>query len=292
MNIILFDEDEIGRPLPRNDRRARHIIKVLKLHEGDRFSAGIVNGPVGTCPITTIRNGEISFDWQPYGGESAGAGSAYTDGSHSAESMPTEITHAGQAPVTLLIGMIRPIAAKRLLRDLTTIGIADIRFVRASMSEKSYGASTLWRDYRPHLIEGAEQAGTTALPRVSTYGSLREGLQTLPSGDQGRIVLRLPEREHRNAEQETVRPSRDTNDSPSGKSKMFPLLPDILLPSTGTVIAVGPERGWTVDEVELLSRNGFHPARLGSRILKTETACVAAGVVVCMKYDIRYDRVD
>ena len=41
-------------------------------------------------------------------------------------------------------------------------------------------------------------------------------------------------------------------------------------------LAIGSERGWTEGEVDLLEERGFRMAGLGRRILKTETAAVAA----------------
>jgi len=44
----------------------------------------------------------------------------------------------------------------------------------------------------------------------------------------------------------------------------------------GVLVAVGPEGGWTGEEVALGERAGFLPARLGPRTLRTETAGLAA----------------
>ena len=42
------------------------------------------------------------------------------------------------------------------------------------------------------------------------------------------------------------------------------------------VLALGSERGWAADERTLLRQAGFAFAHLGSRVLRTETACIAA----------------
>ena len=39
--------------------------------------------------------------------------------------------------------------------------------------------------------------------------------------------------------------------------------------------AVGPEGGWTEAEAERLTRSGFRPVRLGSLVLRVETAAIA-----------------
>jgi RsmE family RNA methyltransferase len=41
-------------------------------------------------------------------------------------------------------------------------------------------------------------------------------------------------------------------------------------------LAFGPERGWSAGERQLLRAQGFELAHLGTRVLRTETAVVAA----------------
>ena len=45
---------------------------------------------------------------------------------------------------------------------------------------------------------------------------------------------------------------------------------------TSIRIAVGPEGGWTQEELELAFKGGFAPVSMGERILRTETATIAA----------------
>jgi len=50
-----------------------------------------------------------------------------------------------------------------------------------------------------------------------------------------------------------------------------------LAPAAGPVVlALGPERGWSPDERTQLRAAGFTLAHLGSRVLRVETALVAA----------------
>jgi len=46
------------------------------------------------------------------------------------------------------------------------------------------------------------------------------------------------------------------------------------------VIAVGPEGGWTEEEVNLALENGFEPVSLGKQVLRSETASLAALAMV------------
>ncbi|MCL2127845.1 MAG: RsmE family RNA methyltransferase, partial [Treponema sp.] len=49
------------------------------------------------------------------------------------------------------------------------------------------------------------------------------------------------------------------------------------------ILAIGPERGWSDRERDLLEEAGFLRLSLGSRALRTETACVAAAVLAIEK---------
>lgn len=51
-------------------------------------------------------------------------------------------------------------------------------------------------------------------------------------------------------------------------------------PPARAVIAVGPEGGFTTEEMDLARRVGFHSVGLGPRVLRTETAALAALAVL------------
>jgi len=48
MNILLFEEYELGRSLSRRDERTIHLLKVLHKRQGDDFEAGILGSD--SCP--------------------------------------------------------------------------------------------------------------------------------------------------------------------------------------------------------------------------------------------------
>jgi 16S rRNA (uracil1498-N3)-methyltransferase len=56
-------------------------------------------------------------------------------------------------------------------------------------------------------------------------------------------------------------------------------LRDIALSTGEVLLAIGPEGGWTEDEMELLQKNGWLSASLGPTILRAETAAIAATAV-------------
>jgi 16S rRNA (uracil1498-N3)-methyltransferase len=51
------------------------------------------------------------------------------------------------------------------------------------------------------------------------------------------------------------------------------------------VIAVGPEGGWSGDEMQLFSRSGWQPVSLGATILRAETAAISAVAVAAAELE-------
>jgi 16S rRNA (uracil1498-N3)-methyltransferase len=61
------------------------------------------------------------------------------------------------------------------------------------------------------------------------------------------------------------------------------LLRDVLKPESsesGVTLAVGPEGGWTNDELQAFQNAGWASVSLGNMILRAETAAIAATAVV------------
>jgi 16S rRNA (uracil1498-N3)-methyltransferase len=44
-------------------------------------------------------------------------------------------------------------------------------------------------------------------------------------------------------------------------------------------LAIGPEGGWTEDEINSFQKSGWQPASLGETILRAETAAIAATAI-------------
>ena len=229
MNLILFEPSEIDRPLPRSDRRAVHLLGVLRRRQGDLFDAGILDGPRGKGTLVAVGESslELSFSWD-------------------VEPPPPD-------PLTLVIGLPRPQTARKILHEAAALGVAAIHFVQTEKGDRSYAQSTLWHtdEWRRHLIAGAEQAFCTRLPRVTQGRPLAEACAEMPAGM--RIAL-------------------DNYEAGRGLAGVVPIPP--------VMIAIGPERGWSAGERDLLRSLGFEMRHLGSRVLRTETACVAAVAIV------------
>lgn len=245
MNLILFEPSELQRPLPRSDRRAQHLLTVLRRNVGDSFDAGLINGPRGKATLTAITADvlTLSFAWgQP---------------------------PAPPAPLTLIVGLPRPQTARDILRDATTLGVAAIHFVQTEKAERSYAQSTLWSsdEWRRHVLTGAEQAFDTHIPAITHGDTLAEALARFPARDAS-------------APGESRTPARialDNYESPAALGAFQPVA------DAAVTLAIGAERGWSERERGFLREHGFVFAHLGARVLRTETAVVAALAILRAK---------
>lgn len=159
---------------------------------------------------------------------------------------------APQDPLTLIVGLSRPQTARDILREATTLGVFRMIFVSAARTEPGYAQSTLWQhgEWRRHVLAGAAQAFDTRVPEVSFGLTLVAALATLPAG--------------------ATRVALDNYESTRPLQGAIEAGPDPL------VLAIGPERGWAAEDRATLRGAGFTLAQLGQRVLRTETAVVAA----------------
>jgi len=246
MNLILFEAHELGKALPKRDDRTIHLLKVLHKKEGDDFDAGILEVGLGKGRIEkTNMDGSLGF------------------------SLDIHTPPPQRLPIRIAVGFPRPIQIRRLFRDLSSLGVEAIDLVGTDLGEKSYRDTKLLDDggARMALVEGAVQSRDVTIPALHTYASLDQW---------------LGERGWENDEiSESLLVAAD-NIRPTGS------MSQITVPWKDgergrMVLAVGSERGWSDRERDLFESSGFLRLSLGSRALRTETACVAAAVLALEK---------
>lgn len=234
MNLVLFEPPELTAPLPPDDPRTRHVRQVLRRRVGDRFDAGLLNGPRGQAEIVADNDHglTLNFTWGP--------------------PLPP------LPPRHLIVGLPRPQTARDILRDATTLGATALEFVATERGDPGYARSTLWTsgEWRRHLLTGAAQAFDPRIPTVRWGRRLPDALADAPASGR-RLALDL---------YEAVSPlSAGATDA---------------TPSAPLALALGAERGWGASDRAALRAAGFTLHHLGPRVLRTETAVVAALAVV------------
>ena len=159
----------------------------------------------------------------------------------------------------IILAPPRPRVMERLLPQLATMGVGKIILVGAKKVEKDFWGATLLKSdiSREYFKDGLMQGGSSILPTLETRRNLRKFLDEeleLRFTAGNRIIAHPYSRENI-SEKEAIR--RATDDS------------------RRLLLAIGPEGGWTDEEVSLFMKHGFNPVSLGRRILKTETAAIA-----------------
>ena len=262
MNICLFTQEEINKPLSLNDERGKHIVKVLHKKAGDSFVSGIIEGASGISYIKEINDNSIIFDFKPTG-----------------DGKPL-------FPLKMIIGFPRPIQLKRLLRDVAALGVSEIHLTHTELGEKSYLKSNIIADGGAYkmLLDGTVQAGGTKVPKIFVHESLRECLKAVESTCQ--------------SEKSTFQAGGQSETGPCGHQLKLCL--DNISPvgslsqnvrkglsncskegvEPEIIAAIGGERGWTNKERELFAEKGYILSGMGNRIMRTETAATVAGAII------------
>ena len=281
MNIILLREEELSAgsfSFPKTDERFLHIKKVLKLGIGSVFKAGIIDGEKGTAEIISFSDEGLSARFT----SSAEQALDGADGSYPASTLP---------PIRLILGFPRPIQLRRILRDVAGLGIEALYLTGTELGEKSYLQADIAAETEIErlLIDGCSQAGDTHIPKVYRAYSLRHffdryGDEIRP--DHLRAALDVPfQIEQDKIDQAHI--ERKQNRMVQGEDSglyipaMYPL-PQLQWDGMQTLwLAVGNERGWSLNERLLFAKKHFTACTMGQSILRTETA-VTSAVAVCL----------
>ncbi len=235
MNIILAEVGEVAdNRLTLTDHRAEHIVKVLRAEIGDRVRVGLINGAMG-CGIISAMKKKHPF--------SVEMDLALND---PPRSRPT---------LDLILALPRPIMLKRILSQVTALGVGTIHLINANRVEKSFWEAGILQpeEYRSHLLHGLEQAVDTSLPEIRLHPQFKPFMEDFfPSLAPNYHHLLL-------AHPTGVQRLGEVIDSSDGRG----------------VMAVGPEGGWVEYEVKKFQEQGFSCCTIGERILKVDTAVVA-----------------
>jgi 16S rRNA U1498 N3-methylase RsmE len=270
----------MGKPLRRRDERTIHLLKVLHKKTGDSFEAGILGGNRGSGFIEAVKlDGSLVY------------------------TLDLKEEPPPRRPVRLAAGFPRPIQIRRILRDLSNLGLEAVDLVGTELGEKSYRKTKLLTDggARAALVEGAVQARDTRIPLLSAYGSLEEWLEERPWDKlQSKVEFCAPGNSAGGGPSHFGDFSWNVYAAGSSLSRSrAPLLiaadnvrPEGALANLNAlgqsvVLAVGSERGWSDAEREKLEAAGFLRLSMGERALRTETACVAAAVLALEKIGAR-----
>jgi 16S rRNA (uracil1498-N3)-methyltransferase len=172
----------------------------------------------------------------------------------------SEIEAEAALPVTLLLSVFKFDRMEWIIEKGTELGAERFVPVTARRSEKHLvqAAPARVERWRRVAREAAKQSRRSDVPKVEDVVTLRAGvrMKTDPPG----LNLLLAEQER------SMTLSDSLKQADAGHAAVH--------------LAVGPEGGWTTDEVALFGSEGWQAVSLGPRILRAETAGIAAMAVV------------
>lgn len=164
----------------------------------------------------------------------------------------TAVERESPLRLVLLQGIARGEKMDLILQKATELGVAELRPLWSQRSEVKLDearAEKRLAHWRSVVASACEQSGRARVPEVVAPLALSAALAALPAGGL-RLIL-----------------------DPDGELAFSTLSVDADAP---VHLAIGPEGGWSPLDREQLRAAGFAGLRLGPRILRTETAGLAA----------------
>jgi len=165
-------------------------------------------------------------------------------------------------PVTLVVAVYKFDHMEWAIEKATELGVAALAPVIAQRTEKHLAQAAEKRAERWRRIahEAAQQSRRSDVPVIHNPTPLATRVRA--AAETTRIVLAEQER--------TTTLRRLIEEAVEAAGEEMPALE----------IAIGPEGGWAPAEEALFDANGWRAATLGPRILRAETAAIAALAVV------------
>jgi 16S rRNA (uracil1498-N3)-methyltransferase len=154
------------------------------------------------------------------------------------------------AQITILLAIFKFDRMEWAIEKCTELGVSRIIPVIAGRTDSHLASAAAKRTerWRKIALQAAEQARRATVPTIESPEKLRDAIAR-----PGALRVVLDECE----EQTHLR--------------------DAIHPTEGEIfLAIGPEGGWTQDELQLFHQAGWISASLGSTILRAETAAIAA----------------
>ena len=168
-----------------------------------------------------------------------------------------------ESPVHLFLIQARPKANKmdRIVRQATELGVRRVAGVQSMRSVVQLNAKAFLarcKRWQTIAAQAARQCGRTEIPQIDKADTLEKALKNAASYSH-RLLF------------------HGSSDSQNIKSLLKPDSSELRL-----ALAIGPEGGFAPDEVRLALEQGFRLVDFGPRILRTETAAIAALTAIQM----------
>lgn len=161
--------------------------------------------------------------------------------------------------VTLLLSIFKFDRMEWAIEKCTELGVAKIVPVIARRTDAHLASAAEKRveRWRKIALQAAEQSRRVAPPEIALPSKVQQAIKS-----SGSLRILLNESEEQTTLREMLSAHKEGN--------------DILL-------AIGPEGGWTEDELQLFTNEGWISASLGTTILRAETAAIVATAITIVE---------
>ena len=240
--------DEVhGNTALLTGEHASHLSRVLRAQVGQEFDIA-TGDAVRRGTISSISDGRVEF------------------------ALGDEVAAKASAKLTLVLAIFKFDRMEWAIEKCTELGVARIVPVIARRTDAHLAVAAAKRHERWLRIamQAAEQSRRASPPEISLPIKLKDlgsaGVPPASTVETGKPAAAANECIPR-----IVLAESDTDIS----------LRDVLPPSASeAVLAVGPEGGWTDDELRWFRESGWMSASLGNTILRAETAAIVASALV------------
>jgi 16S rRNA (uracil1498-N3)-methyltransferase len=223
--------------------QAAHLARVLRAEPGQIFDV-VANGFLHRAEITSVTPELVQF------------------------TLHEELEANAALPLHLLLAIFKFDHLEWAIEKATELGVARITPILARRTEKhlALAASKRVERWRRIALESAKQSRRTDIPEIAEPTQLKAALER----DASPIRILLSETEQTTTLTTALEASTSTGAQPPQTSQ--PTHP----PACEVSLAIGPEGGWTPEEMTLFTQHQWQPVTLGPRILRAETAAIAA----------------
>lgn len=232
--------------------QALHLARVLRAEPGQVFDV-VAGGFLHRAEITSVSEDEVLF------------------------TLHEELESDAALPLHLLLAVFKFDHMEWAIEKATELGVSRITPILARRTEKHLAQAAAKRSdrWRRIALEASKQSRRTTIPEIAAPSTLNFALEQETSPT--RILLSETEQASTlsAALAAAVRPTGYESAALAGYSTSGSSDVDSNIPHA-VALAIGPEGGWTPEEMVLFTQNHWTSVTLGPRILRAETAAIAA----------------
>lgn len=255
MNCILLPATNFSHPYAyiNAPMQIAHIKQILGAQVGDTLKIGQLGGNLGTAIIEQIALDNIQLC-----------------------DVNLDSAPPAKLDVTVVLALPRPKVLRRLIMDMTALGVRNIILINSYRSQKSYWQSPLLARLDEFVLEGLQQGVDSIAPNITLQKRFKPFVEDKLASliDKHAIVAHpysqlsllayLQQISTAQCQLSKIDASKNQHDIINTDRATTTVLP--------TVVCIGSEGGWIDYEIELLIAHGCQAVNIGARVLRTEAA--------------------